>query len=168
MNVDTTCKTLFFCEKHFSWMLLLHEAMFHILILLFPITIVTNASLSKYERKYDRKVILKFLNLFLILTIHKFHFFSSPFFFPDIFFLQNGGNKKLVHHHVSSKSSHTQLKTTLISTYFLLKIIIHLKSPWYNVRENTFSPTFCVSWWDSCVYLGQVQIICDTSWYEAL
>ena len=86
MNVDSTCKTLFFCEKHFSWMLLLHEAMFHILILLFPITIVTNASLSKYETKYDRKVILKFLNLFLILTIHKFHFFSSPFFFPDIFF----------------------------------------------------------------------------------
>ena len=167
MNVDTTCKTLFFCEKHFSWMLLLHEAMFHILIFLFPITIVTNASLSKYERKYDRKVILKFLNLFLILTIHNFISSHHHSYFL-ISFLQNGGNKKLVHHHVSSKSSHTQLKTTLISTYFLLKIIIHLKSPWYNVRENTFSPTFCVSWWDSCVYLGQVQIICDTSWYEAL
>ena len=167
MNVDTTCKTLFFCEKHFSWMLLLHEAMFHILILLFPITIVTNASLSQYERKYDREVILKFLNLFLILTIHNFISSHHHSYFL-ISFLQNGGNKKLVHHHVSSKSSHTQLKTTLISTYFLLKIIIHLKSPWYNVRENTFSPTFCVSWWDSCVYLGQVQIICDTSWYEAL
>jgi len=76
-------------------MLLLHEAMFHILILLFPITIVTNASLSKYERKYDRKVILKFLNLFLILTIQKFHFFSSPFFFPDIFFCKMAATKNL-------------------------------------------------------------------------
>ena len=128
MNVDTTCKTLFFCEKHFSCMLLLHEAMFHILILLFPITIVTNASLSQYERKYDREVILKFLNLFLILTIHNFISSHHHSYFL-ISFLQNGGNKKLVHHHVSSKSSHTQLKTTLISTYFLLKIIIHLKSP---------------------------------------
>jgi hypothetical protein len=128
MNVDTTCKTLFFCEKHFSCMLLLHEAMFHILIFLFPITIVTNASLSQYERKYDREVILKFLNLFLILTIHNFISSHHHSYFL-ISFLQNGGNKKLVHHHVSSKSSHTQLKTTLISTYFLLKIIIHLKSP---------------------------------------
>ena len=85
------------------------------------------------------------VEIFLFLVLSNLtsvsHISPSPnIYFSVNIFAQSGSKKQpyFVHHHCVSSSSHSHtIKTLLISTYFLLKIIIHLLAV-VSCRFTTF------------------------------